>query len=212
MLSTIDAIEARRSIPRLAEPGPNGTELRAMIRAAAAAPDHGKCRPWRFVVVPKQSADDFGAVLERAYIRRCELAGDDVDEARRERERTRLRRAPMFVVVVCQPRTDCNIPLHEQQAAVAAATQNFLLAATSMGYGSMWATGAAATDPHVKEALQLGPDDSIVGFLYLGSVPAGREARPPHREAEVSGVVRTWFPSTGSLPEVPFASVQGLRC
>jgi nitroreductase len=208
MLSTIDAINARRSTPRLIEPGPSSVELRAMVRAAAAAPDHGKCRPWRFVVVPRESAEDFGAVLERAYVRRCELAGDNVDADRCERERTRLRRAPTFVVVVCEPRTDLKIPLHEQQAAVAAATQNFLLAATSMGYGSMWATGAAATDQHVKEALGLGPDDSIIGFLYIGSLPAGREMRTLRRDTDISGVVRTWFPSTEKLPEAALTSVQ----
>ncbi len=209
MLSAIDAITTRRSTPRLVEPGPSGAELRAMFRAAAAAPDHGKCRPWRFVVVPRESAEDFGAVLERAYVRRCELAGDDVDADRCERERTRLRRAPTFVVALCRPRADLNIPLHEQQAAVAAATQNFLIAATSMGYGSMWATGAAATDPLVREALQLGPDDSIVGFLYLGSLPASREIRTPRRDTDISGVVRTWFPATETFPEPALAPAQG---
>ncbi|UKD58024.1 nitroreductase [Amycolatopsis sp. FU40] len=211
MLTTVEAINARCSTPRLAEPGPTGAELRSLFRAAAAAPDHGKCKPWRFVVVPPAYADDFGEVLEQAYVRRCALAGDDVDAERCARERTRLRRAPTFVVVVCQPRTDLKIPLHEQQAAVAAATQNLLLAATSMGYGSMWATGAAATDPTVREALQLGPKDTIVGFVYLGSLPTSRERRGPRRDTDVSAVVRTWAPAPKGRPDPAPATASKAR-
>lgn len=196
MHNAIEVINGRRSTTKLIEPGPSESELRQMFSAASAAPDHGRCRPWRFIVVPRQRAHEFGALLEEAYIERCRLTGVNADPVRCERERTRLLRAPAFLVVACQPRTDRNIPLHEQQAAVAAATQNLLLTATAMGYGSKWSTGANATDPHVKAALELGPDDSIVGFISLGSLPpAGSEKRTQHRDCDISDVVRTWCPA-----------------
>ncbi len=190
MLTTLEAIGTRRSVTRLMHPGPNGAELWQMLRAAANAPDHGRCRPWRFIVVPRQSADDFGQMLADAYVRRCEQAGVPVDPAKCEKERNRPRRAPTLVVVVCEPRDDPRFPPHEQLAAVAAATQNLLLSATAMGYGSKWVTGAAATDPFVKDALGLAEGASVVGFVHLGTIPGDQPG--PGRNVDISGVVRTW--------------------
>ncbi len=35
----------------LAEPGPDDATLREILRAAAAAPDHERLRPWRLIVI-----------------------------------------------------------------------------------------------------------------------------------------------------------------
>jgi nitroreductase len=194
MHTVLEAIGSRRSANRLTGPGPTGAELRQMLRAAAAAPDHGRCRPWRFIVVQKHNADDFGAVLEEAYVARCALAGEPVDEQRRARERDRVNRWPALVIVACEPNVDAKVPVHEQYAAVAAATQNLLLSATALGYGSKWATGAAATDPVVREALGLSRAGSVVGFVYLGSVPGGPGRQAPERPVDLSDRMRVWEP------------------
>jgi nitroreductase len=62
--------------------------------------------------------------------------------------------------------------------ATGAAAQNIMLAAHAMGFGAMWRTGDPAYDPHVKGALGLAEDDTIVGFLYLGT-PVGNPPQPP---------------------------------
>jgi nitroreductase len=191
VLEILEAIGLRRTTGRLVEPGPGESELRKILEAATRAPDHGRCRPWRFIIVPESGADGFGAVLESAYLQRCRRTGTPVDPSRRIRERERVRRTPTFLVVACCPRLDIPIPAHEQVAAVAAATENLLLAATAFGYGSKWATGPAATDPMVKRALELGADDSIVGFVHLGSV-AEDSAKPRAREEDISTVVQYW--------------------
>jgi len=68
----------------------------------------------------------------------------------------------------------------EQRDAVAAATQNLLLAATARGWGSVWRTGDAAVSPVVRSALGLADDDVIVAFVYLGTIPpeGGKPPRP----------------------------------
>ena len=43
------------------------------------------------------------------------------------------------------------------------------LAATALGYGAMWKTGAGAFDATVKRALGFAAEDHIIGFLYLGT-------------------------------------------
>lgn len=190
-LGTFAAINSRRTCPRLVEPGPSASELQEILTAAALAPDHGRCRPWRFLIVPPESRDDFGEILADAYRRRCRLAGRDVEPAQVQRERGKARRAPMVIVVVCEPTPNIKVPIHEQQAAVAAATQNLLLAATALGYGSKWATGPAAADPGVHDALDLTEHSSVMGFVHLGRDPDRAELRPG-RVADISGVVRHW--------------------
>jgi nitroreductase len=91
------------------------------------------------------------------------------------------------------------IPWEEQFAAAAASAQNALVAATALGYGSMWRTGDAAYDVHVKEALGLGPHDAIVGFLSLGTPHEERERAP--RPRELDGLVERWQPGTAG-PDV----------
>ncbi|MGH9153619.1 MAG: nitroreductase family protein [Acidimicrobiales bacterium] len=166
----LDAIASRRSCGRLVGPGPEEHELVALLAAAEAAPDHGRLRPWRFHVLSGRPKDDFGAVLAEAYLRRCADAGTEPVPAALDKERTKLGRAPVVVVAACVP-VPGPVPEIEQVAAVGAAVQNLLLAATALGYGSMWRTGHVAYDPRVKAALGLAATDHIMGFVYLGTVP-----------------------------------------
>jgi len=114
-------------------------------------------------------------------------------EGQLTKERTKLGRAPLVVVVAALHRHSEKIPWDEQFAAAAAAAQNVLVAATALGYGSMWRTGDAAYDLHVKKALGLGPHDAIVGFLYLGTPHEGDEQAP--RPRDLDGLVERWEPA-----------------
>ena len=98
------------------------------------------------------------------------------------------------VVVVCAVnRHSDEIPWVEQLLSAGAAAHNILLAATALGYGSMWRTGPAAYDHAVMHALGLSDRDAIVGFIYLGTPAEGREL-PPH-EPSLDGVVEEWHPA-----------------
>ncbi|HLI37282.1 MAG TPA: nitroreductase family protein, partial [Streptosporangiaceae bacterium] len=105
-------------------------------------------------------------------------------------ERAKPMRAPVIIAVVCLAGADEKVPRHERLASAAAATQNMLLAATALGYGAMWRTGWPAGDPHVKTALGLAGGDDIVGFVYLGTAPPGRQPPPGRRDPD--GLARTW--------------------
>jgi nitroreductase len=170
-LGAAAAVHARRSHKRLVEPAPQGADLEALLGAAAAAPDHGRLRPWRFYLLAGETQDAFGAVLADAYRRRCARRGVEPEAAKLAKERTKLARAPLVVVAACVA-VEGAVPEIEQIAATAAAVQNMLVVATALGYGSMWRTGEPAYDPTVKAALGLAPTDTIVGFVYLGTPPA----------------------------------------
>ncbi|HEX7166010.1 MAG TPA: nitroreductase [Acidimicrobiales bacterium] len=190
----LDLLFARRSIGRLTEPAPDDDELAAILRAAAAAPDHGELRPWRFVVLRGEGKDAFGAVLADAYLRRVERAGAEPVPAKLEKERTKLGRAPLVVIVAAVHRHDEKIPWADQLGAAYAATQNLLLAATALGYGSMWRTGDPAFDDNVKRAIGLGEHDAIVGFVYLGTPLEGGWKDP--KAPDMKGLVEEWRPSS----------------
>ena len=50
-MSILDTLLNRNSHPRLTEPGPDADQLQTILQAAVRAPDHGRLRPWRYVVI-----------------------------------------------------------------------------------------------------------------------------------------------------------------
>jgi nitroreductase len=53
-----------------------------------------------------------------------------------------------------------------------------MLAAFAQGLGAFWRTGEAAYDEAVKAAFDIGPDDLIIGFIYVGIDTGGAPSRP----------------------------------
>lgn len=190
-MGTLEAISARRSVGRLRLPAPTGKDLEAILIAAACAPDHGELRPWRFVILDGGAKDRFGAVLADSFLQRCERAGVNPTQGQLDKERHKLERAPLVLVIASVPTPDHAIGVTDQVASAAAAAQNALLAATALGYGSMWRTGDACTDPRVLAALGLRPPDQVVAFIYLGT-PHDTWAPEPRR-VSLDGLVSGSF-------------------
>jgi nitroreductase len=176
----VDALEAlvtRRSAPRLVEPAPGDDALRRLLEAAVAAPDHGRLRPWRFVLVRGEARQGLGSAFAAAHAER------DPHASEQELARTASKplRAPLIVVVVADPRPSDKVPAWEQVASAAVAAQHIQLAAHALGFGSMWRTGWMAEAPKVRAHLGLRGTEQVVAFLYLGTVPP--DAKPPPRPA-----------------------------
>lgn len=193
-VDALEAIFARRSIGRLFEPAPNDDELRTLLRAGAAAPDHDLLRPLRFVVLRGQAKDDFGDVFLAALLRRCAAKGVEPTDGQKTKEQTKLGRAPLVIVVAAVRQESAKIPWQDQLGAAFAAAENILIAATALGFGSMWRTGDVAFDPDCKAALGLGDDDAVVGYLYIGT--PGPDGEKPPQDPELDGLVTEWAAST----------------
>ncbi|MGI8685848.1 MAG: nitroreductase family protein [Acidimicrobiales bacterium] len=191
-MDALDAILSRRSTGRLTEPAPAGDDLTRILEAAAAAPDHGELRPFRFVLLAGPEKEAFGQVLADTYLARCEAVGATPTPGQLEKERTKLGRAPLVLVVGAVHSDDEVIPWVEQEAAAVAAAENALIAATALGYGSMWRTGDPVYDQRVKGALGFGPHDAVVAFLYLGTLHEGEPK--PSRRPDLEGLVTWWEP------------------
>jgi nitroreductase len=184
-MQAIDALLRRRSARALTAPAPDAAALELMLASAVRAPDHGRLRPWRFVVVREAGRARFGELLA-AHLRRMQ---PQASPEAVQRERDKALRAPLIVVVAA--RVDpavTKIPAIEQTLSAGAAAGNIMLAAFALGFNAMWKTGGAAYDAVVKQALGLEPADAIVGFLYIGTeapplaLPAAGEWRDLVRE------------------------------
>jgi len=164
-MQAIDALLTRRSARTLAEPAPDSGALELIFAAAARAPDHGRLRPWRFVIVRGTARERLGSLLADQLRR----TNPHTVEETAQRERLKAFRAPLIIVVAAHCEPSAKIPAIEQTLSAGAAAHAMMLAAFALGFNAMWKTGAAAYDATVKQALGLEAGDAIVGFLYLGT-------------------------------------------
>lgn len=182
--SPLSLLRTRRSgKPRdLTAPGPDESQLRAMLEIAMRVPDHGKLAPWRFVIVGKDRRDALAGLLERAY------RADNPKAGRLEIETMHefAHQAPALVVILSSPVTDSHIPLWEQELSAGAAAMNLLHAATAMGFAGGWLTGAPAYSDIVRDAFGAAPE-RIAGFVFIGTPGKPVVERPrPDYDAVVS--------------------------
>ena len=172
-------MQARQTVlpKRLGAPGPDEAQLRAIVGAAAHAPDHGQLLPWRLVrVLPAQRpllAEAFAAALQerdpQASVEQCAQA------------REKAFRAPeLLVLVVDGAKGDADIGLHERILSAGCAVQNVLLMATALGFGSALTSGKAMPSTALRSLLGLGPQEHALCCVSLGTVLArkGTRVRP----------------------------------
>ena len=169
-------ITSRQNISpkRLVEPGPSTEQLERLFCAAAAAPDHGLLRPWRFVLVPEKRRVDLAEVFALALIDRDPGATLEQIESAREK----AQRAPLLMLVVarlgwCEP----DIPALERMVSVGCAVQNILLTAHSMSYGGGLTSGQAMRSNRMRQLFQLDDGEEAVCFINIGTVSKRKTPR-----------------------------------
>ncbi len=164
-MNVFEALISRHSAKTYGPAAPTAEHLQAVLESAVRAPDHGRLRPWRFMLIHGAQREKFGDILAESIKRRC----PGLSEGDLQRERAKALRAPLIIVVACRIVKGTKIPEIEQLFAAGAATQNILLALHGLGYAAAWKTGEAAYDPEVKTALGLAAEDHIVALVYTGS-------------------------------------------
>jgi nitroreductase len=163
-MDTIEALTTRSTAKSYGDIPPTKDHLATILEAAVRAPDHGRLRPWRFMLIEGAQRQKFGDILAAAALRRTPaLSAGDL-----QRERDKAMRAPLVIVVACRAVPGTKVPIIEQILAAGAAAQNILLGLHNFGYAAAWKTGESAYDPEVKKALGFAVDDHIVAFIYAG--------------------------------------------
>jgi nitroreductase len=180
-MDALTALLTRHSISPafMKPPAPSGEALTQILKAGAAAPDHGQLRPWRFILIREGARARLGELAADALAARQPETPADL----LEKERGKPLRAPLIVAVAAAIQADHpKIPAVEQLLAAGAAVQNMLLAAHALGFAGKWVTGANAYEPGIKQALGLAEADALVGFVYLGTID-GAPPTVPHADA-----------------------------
>ena len=95
-----------------------------------------------------------------------------------ERERTRLRRAPVAIGVVSVAREHETIPAWEQFLSAGAVAMNLVHAANAFGYCANWVTGWYSNDEKGRAILGLSPDERMAGIVHIGSCDREIAERP----------------------------------
>src|SRR5208282_1289991 len=96
-MELLTAIDTRSSAGRLTQPGPTPEHLARILDAAAHAPDHGRLRPWRLIVLDAEQREKFSFAAAAAKRARVPAMGDEQFAA----ERQKLTRSPAIVIVGC---------------------------------------------------------------------------------------------------------------
>lgn len=172
----LSLIASRQNIlpKRLAAPGPTPEQVDLMFCCAAAAPDHGMVMPWRFVVVPT----DRRAVLAEAFGRALQERDASATAEQVEQAKDKAFRAPFLALAIarlgpCEPDID---PL-ERMVSVGAAIQNFLLCASSMGFGSSLTSGQAMRSGTLRQLFELADGEHAVCCINVGTVTKRKPSR-----------------------------------
>lgn len=177
-------IQSRRTV----KPGamnaqiiPNGT-IETLLEMANWAPTHAKTEPWRFFVYT-------GAGLEQFCLDHAEMYKQSVSEEQFMQNKydgfLNQYKTVSHLVVAAMKRTPmAKIPMLEEYAAVSAAVQNILLAATAMDIANFWCTGGMALKPEMKNYLGLAQEDEVVAMIYLGKTD--QEAKEGARNTDVA--------------------------
>lgn len=170
-------IQSRRTVlpKRLGEPGPGTEQLRQILEAAAAAPDHGEIVPWRFVIVPPPArarlAEAFAASLRE---RDAEATADQLAQAREK-----AFRGPLLMLAIARTTDESgDIPAAERLVSAGCAIQNMLLMATALGFGSALTSGKALGSRPLRALFGLAEGEEALCFVSIGTITSLRRGRP----------------------------------
>ena len=169
-------VQARQTIlpKRLSEPGPSAAELAQIVGAAAHAPDHGQLLPWRWVCIPAAQRPALAEAFAAALRERDPSATPE--QAAQAREKAH-RSPTLLLLVVDASCGDAAIDLHERLISAGCATQNLLLTATALGYGSALTSGKALKSTALRALFGLQDGQHAVCFVSLGTVQSRRKPR-----------------------------------
>jgi len=184
MPDALDLLRTRRSIKpvELEGPPPSGAEIETLLTIASRVPDHGKLVPWRFIVFEAEARLAAGEAIVAAFRAKYPQANAEQIAV----ERGRLARAPLVIAVVSRAGPHVKIPEWEQVLSAGAAAMSLVLAAHALGYAASWITEWYAYDRAVLDALGLGVNERIAGFVHIGRPRALTTDRPRPALAEIA--------------------------
>ena len=164
---TIRTIMSRKSVRSFTDQPIPAEYMETILKAAMAAPTGSNIQPWHFVVLTDKS--QYEKVFENNF-------------------NMRIFNSAAAVVVFCADTTVTRPPRNNPDGEpvtrpsgtwrddLGACTENFLLAAESLGLGAVWTAGYPYSDRYASMKRELGIPDPILPYCAVAvGYPAGDE-------------------------------------
>jgi len=187
-------IHSRQNVSprRLHEPGPSLQQLQDILGTAAAAPDHGKLLPWRFVIVPQVQRERLADVFGQALLDRdANATPAQIDNAREK-----AHRAPFLMLAIARladpavptstapargvqhpESSEAEVGDAERLVSFGCAIQNMVLSAHAAGFGTGLTSGQAMASPRLRALFGLRQNEQAVCCINIGTVTKHRPVR-----------------------------------
>lgn len=150
--------------------------VRDLLNDAIYAPTHGMREPWRFIFIDKDRLPIFAKKVAATY------------DANMQENRENYLNEPNAILVAIMQKPEMEKQYDENFGAIASFIHNFSLLAWEKELGVCWKTNPHIYDEKVKEILQVGEDEKIVGFIHLGyfdEAPAVKERTAIDEKLEI---------------------------
>jgi F420 biosynthesis protein FbiB-like protein len=190
MVSVDDAIMRRRSVRKLQSCTVPDVVLEQVLLAAGWAPSAHNAQPWRFIVlVDPQLKRRLAEAMANAWAADMAKDGSTVAPETFKLRVERFATAPTLVLACLSMEGMIEFPDVERQRcerdlavqSLAAALQNLLLTAHSLGLGACWFCAPVFCKGTVREVLEI-PDEVEPEALIALGYPAEEPPFPPRKK------------------------------
>jgi len=170
-MDALTALHTRNSVNLLTEPAPTKPQLDNIIKAGLKACDHGRLRPWKYIVIESEARLLFGTLLAKVKAKQDEIP---LTPELEEKMQKKALRAPIIIAVAAKITDHNKVPEIEQIMSAAASAQMMMTAAHAQNIGAIWRSGALMFDELMHQGLGLETPDKLVGFIYLGAIKTAK--------------------------------------
>lgn len=191
----MNPIQKRRSIRKYKPYIVKKEDIEEIIKAGILAPSAKNRQPWKYIVYTEAAKDNLLKEMEKGLVRE------------RDGEKTLpkfqhglpdafntlriMREAPVLIIILnengkspfCAIDSDERVTEICDSLSIGASIQNMLLAATEMGYGTLWIANTCFAYRELVKSI--GTDSQLVGGIALGYPDEQPKARPRRHIFEV---------------------------
>lgn len=181
-MNTLDLLQRRRSCKKFGDTAPSREQLDQMFKAALRAPDHGRLKPYRFVVIE-----------DRVKFKQCLLdtvAEFELGEHGLGKAEKLSKQSPCVVAVIAKlDDQNPKVPVWEQQVCAGCATYGLQLAANVLGFETVWISKHWVKSQSIRQALRCADHEQIIGLVMIGSPLEKTEITTASETEETDGFI-----------------------
>lgn len=182
-MHALDLLQHRRSSKKFGDLAPTHEQLTQMFKAALRAPDHGKLKPYRFVVLQDRLQLKANLIAAAQEFQQGEAGLSKAEKL--------SQRAPCVVAAIAKldDRIE-KIPIWEQQISAGCATYGLQLAANALGFDTVWISKHWVKGQAIRSYLGCQANEQIIGLIMIGSPLDKTGISQTSETEEISNFVR----------------------